>query len=275
MADELKQKINAPAWHEDRPYDPKEQIRLERACERFRSHRAELALDRRYELVDVGCGVGPLRQWLDADAFRIVGLEIGEAAAAIARRRYDACEVCDAEAPWPLPAASFDGVHAGAVLEHVLDWHGPLNHANAVLRGAGLLVVSVPNLRYWKEVRRLIRGRQPHWLQDMKHVHGYTPRFLCELLAVHGFEVIGLEADRVNLPLLPHRSGWVRRRFARWGSVLIVSARLARRVRVEDHARAAEFPRHKPVACRAIELPPADQPSGRDDANSPPTDATA
>jgi SAM-dependent methyltransferase len=254
MSDDSKRKINAPAWHAGRPYDEKERLRLQRACELIREHQGELAPGRRYDVLDVGCGVGPLRHWLGREAFRIVGLEISEAAAAIARERYDACEVCDVESPWPLAPAGFDAVHAGAVMEHVLDWHAPLNGANTALRDGGLLVVSVPNLRYWKEVRRLLRGRQPHWLKDMKHLHGYTPGFLCELVGVHGFEVRRLEADRVNLPLLPQTSRWACRRFARWGSVLILAARLVRRVRVEDHGRAAEFPNHREVACRSIEV---------------------
>jgi len=255
MADGFKEIINAPAWHADQPYDEKESVRLVRACELFSRHAEGQAGNRRYALLDVGCGVGPLRRWLPADRFRIVGLEISEAAAAVARETYDACEVCDVEGAWPVEAGGFDGVHAGAVLEHVLDWHAPLNHANTALRDGGLLVIAVPNLRYWKEIRRLIRGRQPHWLRDMKHVHGYTPKFLCELVGLHGFEIAAMEADRVNLPLLPKRSAWVRRRFARLGSVLILSARRVRPARVEDHGRAGEFPNHKPVGCRSIEVP--------------------
>lgn len=262
MADGRKEIINASAWHAEEPYDEKEILRLKRAGELFGEHRRDLGLERRYDVLDVGCGVGPLRRWLGAEEYRIVGLEISQAAAEIARGHYDACEVCDVEDPWPLEPRSVDGVHAGAVLEHVLDWHAPLNEANTALRDGGLLVVTVPNLRYWKEVRRLLRGRQPHWLLDMKHVHGFTPKFLSELVALHGFEVCRLEADRVNLPLLPKAGRWVCRRFAAWGSVLILAAGVVRRVRVEDRSRAEEFPNHKPVGCRAIEVPPADDMPG-------------
>ena len=80
--------------------------------------------------------------------------------AAIAARNYDKCEVADIEEPWPVEPASFDGLHAGAILEHVVNWHAPLNSANRALRDDGLIVVSVPNLRYWKEVRKLIVGKQ-------------------------------------------------------------------------------------------------------------------
>lgn len=253
MTDEFKQAINATAWHGDKPYDAKETIRLRRACELLREL-LPATPGRRRDVLDVGCGIGPLRPFLPAEEFRIVGLEISAQAAELARQNYDACEVCDAEQPWPIEPASVDGVHAGAVMEHVLDWHAPLNHANRVLRDDGLIVIAVPNLRYWKEIRRLIRGRQPHWLRCMKHVHAYTPTFLKELVGIHGFAPVAVEADRVNLPLLPRKSRWVRRRFAGWGSVLILAARLVRRVRVEDRDRAADFPNHKPVACRSIEI---------------------
>jgi len=254
MDERSKAELNAEAWHADRPYDPVEAIRLERACAAIRRHADAVSPSRAYRLVDVGCGVGVLRQWLSRDRFHITGLDISAAAVAVARQQYDACEVADIERDWPLPPASADGVHAGAVQEHVLDWHAPLNQANRVLGDAGLLLISTPNLRYWKEIRRLIGNRQPHWLKDMTHVHGYTPRFLRELVSLHGFEVVDLEADRVNLPLLPRRCG--SRWLAGFGATLILSARLVRRCRVEDDSRAPQFPRWRSVGLRAIEVLP-------------------
>jgi 2-polyprenyl-3-methyl-5-hydroxy-6-metoxy-1,4-benzoquinol methylase len=260
MGEDAKGGLYESAWHGDRPYDQKEAIRLEKAARLVRREAERLRLNRRYDLLDAGCGVGPLRRWLDAEAFRIVGLELSPEAARIARGSYDSCEVADVERPWPVERASFDAVHAGAVLEHVVDWHAPLNQANRALRDGGLLVVSVPNLRYWKEIRRLLRGRQPHWMCEMTHLHAYTPRFLRELVSLHGFRVIGMEADRVNLPLLPSRSQWVCRVLAGLGSVLILSGGLQRRVRVEDRARAGRFPGHKQVGLRSIEVPLDDEP---------------
>lgn len=256
MPERFKQHVYEQAWHADAPYDRKEAIRLIKACESIRRHAGQLKLQRRYDLLDVGCGIGPLRKWLPADDFNITGLEISEAAAAEARKNYDSCHLADVEAPWPVEPEGFDGIHAGAILEHVPDWHAPLNHANTALRDGGLIVIAVPNLRYWKEIRRLIRGRQPHWLTDMQHLHGYTPKFLTTLVSLHGFEVRSLHADRVNLPLMPRRNRWLERRFAGIGSVLILSARLARRVRVEDDSRADQFGDHKPVALRSIEIMP-------------------
>ena len=254
MESSTKEWLNRSAWHADQEYDEKENIRLERACAFLRREAERQRLERRYNVLDVGCGVGPLRQWLPEDRFRVVGLDISSEAADFARNRYDECAVGDVEGTWPFEPQSHDAVHAGAIMEHVLDWHAPLNQASRVLEDEGLIVMSVPNLRYWKEIRRLIKGKQPHWISDMKHVHGYTPRFLHELLRIHGFAVEEMEADKVDLPLMPKGRRWGCRRLAGLGSVMILSARLTRRVRVEDGARAHEFPDHKPVSCRAIEI---------------------
>jgi SAM-dependent methyltransferase len=254
MTDTNEHDIYVTAWHGNEPYDAKEAVRLERACELFITHADSLALDRRYRLLDIGCGVGPLRHWLPAERFEIVGLELSEQAAELARTNYDDCTVGDAERPWPVEAGSFDGVHAGAIMEHVVNWHKPLNHANVALAEGGQLVISTPNLRYWKEIKRLIKGRQPHWIKHMGHLHGYTPKFLKQLVSLHGFNVTGLQADRVNLPLLK----WCDRTMARWfasiGSVMILTALQTRRVRIEHEDLAHMFPDSKPVGMGGIEV---------------------
>lgn len=241
------------AWHGENPYDDKEVVRLERAAALIREDADARRLSRPLVL-DIGCGIGPLRRWLPADRFEIAGLEWSEDAARVSRGHYDRCLVGSVEARWPFDDAVADAIHAGAILEHVFDWHAPLNEANRVLRDGSRLVVSVPNLRYWKEIKRLIRGKQPHWMSEMLHIHAYTPRFLQNLLILHGFAIDVVEADRVNFPLLPKNALWVKRRFAGFGSVLIVAAKKVRRVQVEDRSRAARYPKSKDVGMRSIEV---------------------
>lgn len=254
MAESTIKERYTDAWHGDEPYDAKEEIRLRKSAELLALDMAVPNSDDRYRVIDIGCGIGPLRRWLPRERFEIVGLEWSEDAAALCKKNYDDCLVASVEERWPTEDASFDGLHAGALLEHVFDWHAPLNEANRVLRDRGLLVVSVPNLCYWKELKRLVRGRQPHWMSEMLHIHAYTPQFLKDLVRIHGFEFESLEADRVNFPLLPKSARWVTRRFARYGSVMILSARKARRVRVEDRTRAGKFKSVKDVGLRSIEV---------------------
>lgn len=257
MSDDTKQRYYAMARHDDGEYayNDVETIRLAAACDMVRQDAERLGCAERYELLDVGCGIGPLRQWLPAERFCISGLELSPEAIAIARRRYDDCRMLDVEGGWPVKDRSVDAVHAGAVLEHLMDWHTPLNEANRVLRDDGLLVLSVPNLRYWKEIRKLICNKQPHWLRQMGHLHGFSPSFLRQLIELHGFTVIDVQADRINLPLMPRRSRLGCRLLAGWGAVLIVTARLSRRALVVDRAMAHVYPEHAPRSLRAIEVP--------------------
>ncbi len=240
-------------WHGFEPYNKKEKVRLELACRAIAAHRQSLNLSRRYKLLDIGCGVGPLREWLEKDKFHITGLEFGESAAKIAEQNYDACEIGDVESEWPFESASLDGLHAGAVLEHVIDWHAPLNHAGKCLRDNGLLVISVPNLRHWREIHKLILGKQPHWIRCMEHLHGYTPKFLRKLVSLHGFEVKTITTDSLELPFMP--DCLARRFLAGFGSVIILAARLKHRVQIEDSSKAWQFPNHKRLGKHYIEIP--------------------
>src|SRR5690554_6885549 len=102
----------ATAWHADETYNDRELRRFEVACRQIAQDAAAKAQAGRYRVADVGCGVGPLRQWLDERQFDITGLEISEQAARIARGNYDRCHVCDVEQPWPLEPQSMDAVLA-------------------------------------------------------------------------------------------------------------------------------------------------------------------
>jgi 2-polyprenyl-3-methyl-5-hydroxy-6-metoxy-1,4-benzoquinol methylase len=253
MANERLQQFYAQAW-KDEGYSSEESLRLEKACELVRREAQSQSLGRPFEVLDVGCGVGPLRTWLPADDFRLHGIDLSAEAAAIARGHYNTCHAGDVEDAWPFAAASMDVVHAGAVLEHVIDWHAPLNHANRVLRDGGLLVVSVPNLRYWKEIFRLVRGRLPLWMSLMGHLHAYTPQFLAKLLTIHGFRVFDVEADRLGIRWLPRHWRWPTRWFAGFGASVILAARLQRRVRVEDQKESHRYPHFRAVGLRSIEI---------------------
>ena len=119
MSEEYKQLINKSAWHAEDGYDEGERVRLSRACEFIQTHAPHATCDdRQCAVLDIGCGVGPLREWLALDRFNITGLEISPEAAAEARNRYDACLVADIETAWPVEAETFDAVHAGAKHTH-------------------------------------------------------------------------------------------------------------------------------------------------------------
>jgi 2-polyprenyl-3-methyl-5-hydroxy-6-metoxy-1,4-benzoquinol methylase len=245
--------IYQTAWHGQQPYNAKEEVRLRKACDMMQSDAKSCNLSRRYRVLDIGCGVGPLRKWLPEEKFEIDGLDFCAEALDLARKNYDHCILVDAETSWPTDHGQYDAVHAGAILEHVVDWHAPLNQATNVLADDGLLVISTPNLCYWKAFRKLVRGRQPHWTANMEHLHVYAPRFLKDLLTLHGFEVLDMTADRLGISWID-RNDRVCHKLACAGSVLILSARLRKRVRIEDISRACQHPNHVKLKMHSIEV---------------------
>lgn len=249
-----KEELYRDSWHAEKPYSKDEAVRLWKACDQFIAHAKQENRSGKYTLMDIGCGVGPLREWLAKESFHITGLELSEESALVAKKNYDDCLVGDVEQPWPVEDRSLNGIHMGAVLEHVLDWHAPLNQANRTLKDNGLLVVSVPNLRYWKEIRRLIKGRQPHWLVSMKHIHGYTPQFLKTLVELHGFKTVSMEADRLNIPLLSNTGTRTCKWLAGWGSVIILAAQLVRRTTVVCDSLKGNYKNIRQLPLRSIEI---------------------
>lgn len=206
-------------------------------------------------VLDIGCAAGVLAGFLEPGAYVLFGLELNLDLARRAAERHHGVVVADLEAPWPLADGGVEVVVARAVLEHVFDYHHLLNEANRVLASEGLLLVEVPNLGYWREVRRLLLGKHPHWARSMQHLHVWTKRFLCDLLEAHGFGRVWVDCDRLRLPFFRKLSwSWLERVCARWGSTLIVVSRKVRQVRVVDSRLARRYGKKKHLNRRWVEV---------------------
>jgi 2-polyprenyl-6-hydroxyphenyl methylase/3-demethylubiquinone-9 3-methyltransferase len=184
-------------------------------------------------LLDVGCGAGTLHRFLTQERYTLIGTELNPQLCHEAARHYRRVIQLDLEERWPIKDGTIHVVFAAALLEHIFDYHDLLNECNRVLRPGGLLVVEVPNLGYWKEVRKLFVRKHPHWANDMQHLHMWTQGKLIQVLTWHGFRVLHCECDSLNLPF-PKHSAFLERRFASWGRNLIVGAIRERRARVVD-----------------------------------------
>jgi SAM-dependent methyltransferase len=118
----------------------------------------------------------------------------------------------------PYDDESADVVLAGEILEHVVDTEGFLREIRRVLRPGGSLVLSTPNILWWKYRLELLAGRYPDALEhrsrygdDFGHVRVLAPTQLRELLADAGF---------VDLVVLGKRLGPI-------GSLVSAPARVA------------------------------------------------
>ena len=156
----------------------------------FRRHIAPSA-----RVLDVGCGPGityapALRQY----AGQYVGVDLSLHALRQAHQRLQGVQV-DLEQPLPFAGAQFDAVVCMEVLEHLFDPAELLRHIRAVLKPAGILIVSVPNIAHIAHRVRLLGGKfvagghpqtaDTPWCDA--HIRFFTRRALLDLLRATAF----------------------------------------------------------------------------------------
>jgi len=98
------------------------------------------------EVLDAGCGSGPLTEALRAKDAVVSGFDLSPAMVELARERLgDAAHVIVADLGAPLPYADdrFDIVVASLSLHYVEDWASALAELRRVLKPSGRLIVSI------------------------------------------------------------------------------------------------------------------------------------
>jgi len=129
-------------------------------------------------VLEIGCRDGGLRRYLPADV-RYQGMDIAPEFAA------SDILIRDVSDGLPFPDASFDHVFCIEVLEHVPNPYGALTEIRRVLKGDGVLVLSVPNPYHVKElIWNLLR------IPDRQgHIYGWTRQNMTALGAINGFRL--------------------------------------------------------------------------------------
>ncbi len=103
-----------------------------------------------HDALDVGCGDGKSATWLGQHAASYRGVDISASSVELVRSRgYDADVIADA-AVLPFDDSSFDIVVCTEVLEHLMFPLDAAHEIKRVLRPGGHVVVTVPNIAYWR-----------------------------------------------------------------------------------------------------------------------------
>jgi SAM-dependent methyltransferase len=168
-------------------------------------------------LLDLGPGDGAFttRVANRVGAERVVGVELIEKQAALARGRGIDVHVADIDQGLPFGDAEFDVVHANQVIEHVRRTDFFLKEVSRVLAPQGLACISTNNLASWHNVVSLALGYQPmpmhvsdevilgnplnpehrHLHRDLgrTHLRLFTARALRELCEHHGLEPLQIK----------------------------------------------------------------------------------
>jgi 2-polyprenyl-3-methyl-5-hydroxy-6-metoxy-1,4-benzoquinol methylase len=149
-------------------------------------------------ILDVGCAAGELgRAFKHAGALEVTGIERSMEAATQAKQLLDRVLVSDVEnADLPLEDETFDWIIFADVLEHTIDPWTALGLYRRYLKGDGRVVASIPNVRFYAVIARLIFNRwgyRESGILDSTHLRFFT---LPTIKAM--FKQAGLEIERIE-----------------------------------------------------------------------------
>jgi 2-polyprenyl-3-methyl-5-hydroxy-6-metoxy-1,4-benzoquinol methylase len=157
-------------------------------------------------VIDLGCGEGHFGQTVKSrfPSCETWGVEALASAAIQAVRHNDHVVLGSLEQLGHLPAHQFDVVTMNDVLEHLAYPEPALHAAKRLLRPQGLLILSIPNVRYYLNVRDLVFRNNWRYADsgvlDRTHMRFFTTRSASELLSENGFTVLKMQG--LNEPKL-------------------------------------------------------------------------
>lgn len=149
-------------------------------------------------LLDIGCGEGRFGEAVKRmiPECEIWGVEPVPEAAAKAAMRNDRVINSSIAAVDDLPQHSFDVVTMNDVLEHI-DYSEPvLKSVKSLLAPGGRLVLSLPNVRFYLNMRDLIFHKdwkyEDFGILDRTHLRFFTQKSAARLLRENGYEILEL-----------------------------------------------------------------------------------
>jgi len=155
------------------------------------------------KILDVGCGEGQTGWVLKntGKAREVVGIELNENAAKSAEGKLDKVIHGDVEKlSLPFQAEYFDYVILADVVEHLVDPWQVVKRLSLFLHGEGFLIVSIPNIGYWRVLKDLILFDQWEYqaegILDKAHLRFFTKRSMIEMMNKTGFEVESIIARK-------------------------------------------------------------------------------
>ncbi len=145
-------------------------------------------------VLDVGCATGAFGALLkQSRKIEIWGIEPVQSAAAKASARLDYVINGPFEPGTKLPLGTFDCIVFNDVLEHLVAPEQALRYAKVLLSRGGVIVASIPNIRYLGVLWRLVlQGRweyEESGVLDMTHLRFFTRSSIVKMFESEGYSV--------------------------------------------------------------------------------------
>ena len=177
----------------------------------YRSEMLEFIPNAPQRVLELGCARGYF-----ADALKkrspceYWGVELSPELAEEARTRVDRLIVDDLSRPTAsLPQSFFDVILCNDILEHLADPESLLKRARDWLVPGGVVVSSIPNLRYFRALDEIVFGKDLKYTEegifDRTHLRFFTSKSICRMFEQSGYEILrheGVNASKSFRPRL-------------------------------------------------------------------------
>jgi len=145
-------------------------------------------------ILDVGCSVGNFGEMLKVErGAEVWGIEPDQEAAFLAARRLDNVLCGHFDPNLDLANKRFDCIVFNDVLEHMVDPYSALEYAKSLLVPKGVVVASIPNVRYFMNVWNLLVYRAWDYVDtgilDRTHLRFFTRDSIVRTFVKHGFRI--------------------------------------------------------------------------------------
>ena len=163
-------------------------------------------------LIDVGCGEGLFcaRVKEILPSCEVWGLEPVDAVAALAAPRCDKLINAPFDDATLLPSAYFDVVTMNDVLEHIPSTESALGIVKQILKPGGTLIVSLPNVAFYLNVKDLIISNdweyKDYGILDRTHMRFFTERSASRTIAGNGFNIVTVRGINESAPKIHYRA---------------------------------------------------------------------
>ncbi len=153
------------------------------------------------KILDIGCGTGVLGAYFKKNQnCEVFGIEISESAFIIAQNNLDNVIKANIEIiDLPYQNNTFDYIVMGDVLEHLINPVATIKKLYGVLKPGGQILITVPNIRHWKVLLKLIFRDEWKYessgILDYTHLRFFTKKSIIDLLLENDFNLF--HADRV------------------------------------------------------------------------------
>ncbi len=153
-----------------------------------------------FSVLECGCGMGATLlklQYLYPN-IKVIGVEIVEKVAALGR---SVCDIYQGNVEkmdlGKLVDGTLDYVIFGDVLEHLKDPYEVLKKCHGILKPAGKIVASLPNIMHYSVILPLLKGHfsfDDEGIRDYTHLHNFTQHNICVMFRECGYDIEKMNA---------------------------------------------------------------------------------